>query len=63
MHPVQCISHYDVLLEVSRILMEDDLTFNEQDQLLKTLLKNNVHHVAHFYHQDQFARFNSLIFH
>jgi hypothetical protein len=35
---------------VSRILMEDDLTFNEQDQLLKTLLKNNVHQVVHFYH-------------
>jgi hypothetical protein len=28
-HPVQCISHYDVLLEISRILMEDDLTFND----------------------------------
>jgi hypothetical protein len=49
-HPVQCISHFDVLLEVSRILMEDDLTFDKQDRLLKTLFKNNVHHVAHLYH-------------
>jgi hypothetical protein len=47
-HAVQCNSHYDILREISKILLSGD-TFDQQDQELGTLFTQKVHDVAELY--------------